>query len=1715
MSNEIITDLKAAFEGTTESITSIVSALEAFSKVMTDADTAVESFIQAEDDLLNKVSELETAFGLNTSTIDELNKKSEALHVTLYSNLDAISSSKEKSDLMRASVTELTAEYVKFGVEIPPKLQDVTDHLDSTWGSTMGLGDALNTLRDVTGTFATSLDLVKERLEAAGFEYAGFLDVLKDSTAALADGFERAVKLSEGLKQLGAFMGPMKKQFKALKDSGSGSFAALSTVFVGSMTTMKATWKAMPKHMKFAIGLIGMELAIRALNWFSSKLSEAAEKGMARIVKEAAIEKKAFDDIRLLRDAKRRQGAEHVAAFLKEIKDKRKALLDQGKTAGEAAIIMANEMKKEIDTVKKANAEEAKYLAALEAHKKAVSDLSAQYGIYTGKHLDDLKIKQKTMIGVWDESKDKILNNADSTKRFLESLKQMKTGLGEAADKTKLDNMIRQLERANAQFERRQAIEKYTKSLGFLKKSDISKELNYMTVSLKKNADQYERNPKLIEPLLKKIEQLKEKARQTNTEIPKGLQDQENRLKQLDQSYKQATNSINIFGFSIPIDKMKEMAEQAKKTKEANDAYAQSLGFVSEANVQQEINMMTLALKNNAKQYENNPKIMAQLIEKIEVLRLKAKQAGIDVGDSFNEQANKIDKANKQYQENEQKVINLTGKQKILANVLGMSDQQFEKFAKTTGKIGSKLTDISNNGKAVLGFLTDTGIMSGKTAEALGGLLDGVGQVGAGFSELATNPIGGAMKILGGVVKGITSIFKLFAGDGVGEAIDREREFIDISEEMEQKIRDLEEQLGDTHAATSMLMDEVIKEAEINGDNFENYAKRVGEIVLDLDRGHINLKEFQESMGKSWNALLEEAQTLGMEGSIEMLATIRNMRNRGMEVAEIQEYVNEQIKSGIDAYTEYLDTFSGVSEITDKIKELEEELAGTVEGTQEYLDITAKLTEQHDLLSLGIEDISANFESMQLYAVGMIDALLAEGATYLEMIDAIGPALDQLTEYALLSGEEITGALKEITDMREFVNQNEELVTRITTTTKMMEALGNTSYLSLRLFNQFQEDAQVNFDELIEKGAEAEQAYQLVAPQLGKLLWYSQQYGYELDENTKKMIVEAEQHGVNMKAMIPPQEKMVSLLEELVRVMGGDIPYATDKFRDHFRDGMEGIRGETGRWGRDLDDIEGRFRKGLPDAVAGFDKDYQDHMTGHSIVTETGKWKYSLEEVNDILGRDLIDTASDLDDKYTHVLGDINHYLENTSKEGYMARLTFDEMVDELVVLKDAYDNLASQDNLTEGQQNVMDDYKRQIEELSSAIEESAPTLDNYREKFKDLKSELSGNIGVNTEMIGIARGLRSEGLSTDEIDKQIEGSLTSGAKGLADWIVTADDAETFTQSQEMIVGYFSALQAEGKSLTEIMAIMGDSFDAVAGKTITDEMAEDGFVLSDTFEQLYGLQQKMAENDGLIKGIEGLSTALHGMGDSMLYMTDETFVNFETAAVGAFNKLEDAGFSQKQSLQMISPLLKDLESYSAEYGYTLDESTAKLLEDAKASGIIKEEQKSDTELLIDANQQLADVMSSMVNIFSDMGEASPFNQMQDHAKKLQDEIRNMQKELEKLYKQKQQYTDGKVDGYISAASGFHGVLPKDTWFRLHRGEQVDVWTPEETRRIQATPAQRMNLSDTRSSNKAQGDIVFEHITVQSENGEEAVREFMTAIKGNKYGVQNLIRKVAH
>ncbi len=405
-------------------------------------------------------------------------------------------------------------------------------------------------------------------------------------------------------------------------------------------------------------------------------------------------------------------------------------------------------------------------------------------------------------------------------------------------------------------------------------------------------------------------------------------------------------------------------------------------------------------------------------------------------------------------------------------------------------------------------------------------------------------------------------------------------------------------------------------------------------------------------------------------------------------------------------------------------------------------------------------------------------------------------------------------------------------------------------------------------------------------------------------------------------------------------------------------------------------------------------------------------------------------------------------------------------------------------------------------------------------------------------------------------------------------------------------MAYFQSLQKEGVGLSDIMNVMGDSFDAVAGKSITEDMEEGGFQLTDTFQNLIMLQEQLGDNETLIEGIGGLSGAISGMGDSMTNMTEETITEFEAASVEAFFKLKEAGIDfeatslenfervkgaglefelasvasfdnikgagndQREALTQMEPLLHDLKAYSEKYGISLDDLAGKLVDEAEESGALKDAQKNDTELLTGATNEMKDSLGGIIDVFTNMREVSPFAHMIAEVSHLGADLARIGRELDVIARRKRSVAPPTAEDYVSADVGYHGKLQKDTWFRLHQGEQVDVWTPQETRKMErgATSVQSRtpsssslkrpdwmgdddevllkallgilkknlkngagdggNLSDGETE-AVINEIIFDKVYINADNSEAVLDEFMTALKRNRNGVQYLIRKFAN
>lgn len=924
---------------------------------------------------------------------------------------------------------------------------------------------------------------------------------------------------------------------------------------------------------------------------------------------------------------------------------------------------------------------------------------------------------------------------------------------------------------------------------------------------------------------------------------------------------------------------LQALADKYKVVDSATLSFAQSLGYLSKDDVSAEINKMTSSLDLMKGQLEANPALITPILEKMQQMRDQAAQAKVELPASFTEQENSLKAMNTTYEETKKKLDadkkakeestkatedakkaydSLSGSNKLLLGVLGISAEKFKKLADSAGKIGGALTDVSTVGKDVVGLLGETTKMSDFTKEHLGGLLDGVGQVGAGFTEFAKNPISGSIKIVGGAIKAFSSLFKLFGGDKVGKQLKAERQLVEISKETEKKIRELEKSLKSTSAATSMLMHEIIKNANVTDKNFDNYAKRTHLILKDFEKGKLSLSQTQEAMGKAFNELIEDAQRLGKEGTKEMVSMIKDVRAKGMEVAEITDYVNGKLDEGAKALETYLGTFGNTTEINKEIAELNKSLADGTLNADEAAKAQAKLAEKQAELSTATQDVSANWDFMQTMAMSTFRAMEAQGKSFMEIVGVMGPQLNSIAAQAEANGLQINEGLQAMTNMSTFVQDNEQLAKRIEATKTMMEALGDSAFMTKNDFSSFATQTVSQFDDIMKKTTDQEMALRLIAPNLNDLIKYSESYGFKIDDNTQKLINQAKEEGFIHEKQKSDQKITNELLLSIADAFGARIPEGLRKMAGAAGEAMTSMQGSTQSWQSSLGDVENRLNTNLPNAINYLDGKYSTAMTGNTIVAETQAWTNSLTEVE---GKMVNDLPAGLTVMHDATVGTMISVTEGVAP------------------LKDSINSITGQ--ITTGIPEGMAVFSEAFTNNMAVAGEGALGLTTSMTSISDnLSTALPEKMGVFTETFTTAM----TGAQTDALN--VTGKLTDMALGfnkeLPDGISVF--SQMFKQSVDdsgVNVGVFKENLTSLKEKMDVSLVEGSAtmkeklIDALTGaKTesgnLFASLASVHTSMNETLpfgaenmhtlvtEKILGIKGKSDELDGGLKGIKNL-----------------------------------------------------------------------------------------------------------------------------------------------------------------------------------------------------------------------------------------------------------------
>lgn len=801
--------------------------------------------------------------------------------------------------------------------------------------------------------------------------------------------------------------------------------------------------------------------------------------------------------------------------------------------------------------------------------------------VEAGTKIDPLSPKVRELTNKYEEQKSSILKNKMEITRWISKIKELSKDALPAGKKA-LEDMRVELEKRlkileneiRLNKEQKKAYEELSKEIGVLSSNGLEGLNNKQIAAIKLwgekksvilgNQQSIITFRGVLEGLEKqmgekvnpRIKEMVEILRENEIEVPKVRMEWENFLPSM-------ADLNSAFDTDIQ-----------NQYKKAVDESTQSMGFLTGGvdSLNKELRIINLVYDKNKAQIGKNKEATRALNEYIKGLIEKYKILGKDVPPGLNE---------------------LFKKTKILKD--------------ETGDLVKVFASLSQIGGQVIDALKEMNLVSDKTAGALRGINSGISGIGAGLD--AWKKAGEAGKGFNAILGKISAGFSIFTsavsiigslvtvvGELFGHDWDKWSRKVNHAGinvgEFSGKIAELAEELrGDSMStydasfrALNRTLPEVIANMDITVDTFESYASSVHHILSQLDdvlsgKSSATIQETLGAFDDAFQALVDKQKELGGVYSAEMARMIGDVRNRGLEVASINEYIAEQMKTGFEAYKQLKESLDS-SGIEGEILEITESMKGMKAGSDEFIKASEKLGG----LQSKLEDVER--------------------------------------------AQRIFGdlAIEKFQDMWEYENkvaENPALMNAIQKWETTLKAYTNTWDVNKENFEEFQgkfkEYSKLvvgEYEELTAAGFSSNDALRAMAPTLSRLIELSEAHGFTIDETTQGYIDQAREGGISLAKQQTPTERLAEVMEKIYDLMAGKIPGAMGQMARDGENAFGSMKYQSTLVVGSLDDIE----KGVGNvgkAMGGLDEDWKSAVSGNTITAENEKWKNSLLDIQD------------------------------------------------------------------------------------------------------------------------------------------------------------------------------------------------------------------------------------------------------------------------------------------------------------------------------------------------------------------------------------------------------------------------------------------------------------------------------------------------------------------
>lgn len=195
---------------------------------------------------------------------------------------------------------------------------------------------------------------------------------------------------------------------------------------------------------------------------------------------------------------------------------------------------------------------------------------------------------------------------------------------------------------------------------------------------------------------------------------------------------------------------------------------------------------------------------------------------------------------------------------------------------------------------------------------------------------------------------------------------------------------------------------------------------------------------------------------------------------------------------------------------------------------------------------------------------------------------------------------------------------------------------------------------------------------------------------------------------------------------------------------------------------------------------------------------------------------------------------------------------------------------------------------------------------------------------------------------------KRVEGLATS-ATGLNSYVSGGGitDQASSDRASTYATAIFAGMVKDGGDVTAALKAIGPALTEMAKRA-----EELGLSLGAGVSNLIGMNNVLSNNEGLANQLTGLNQMMTGLTDAGL-MTKDMFLAIGADATAVFDRLTAGGATSEQALALMKPTLQQLYEGQTRYGWAVDEATQKLLDEAKAQGIVGDQFMSANERIVE------------------------------------------------------------------------------------------------------------------------------------------------------------------